>query len=180
MASKKLADSTLYHVSPKGFWKKFRDATVVNPEISSGLPIPSLNRYPQPASRPEHYSTPATKASDPAQNPYWKRDVRRAFPKLSVVTQTELSAFLLQTPEEPAQIPGPGSKAADTSITPASELPEAVSLTQAISTVASRGKIFSESSLPPKLPTPYPRWTPTYSEDAPHDPDSYFPMKLVH
>ena len=24
MASKKLADSTLYHVSPKGFWKKFR------------------------------------------------------------------------------------------------------------------------------------------------------------
>jgi hypothetical protein len=141
-------------------------------------------------------------ASDPAQNPYWKRDVRRAFPKLSVVTQTELSAFLLQTPEKPAyvflpnlsdphtrphaepfwfsQIPGPGSKAADTSITPASELPEAVSLTQAISTVASRGKIFSESSLPPKLPTPYPRWTPTYSEDAPHDPDSYFPMKLVH
>ena len=80
MASKKLADSTLYHVSPKGFWKKFRtclpllqnivhwlntpsagDATVVNPEISSGLPIPSLNRYPQPASRPEKYSTPATK-----------------------------------------------------------------------------------------------------------------------
>ena len=24
MASKKLADSTLYHVAPKGFWKKFR------------------------------------------------------------------------------------------------------------------------------------------------------------
>lgn len=82
MASKKLADSTLYHVSPKGFWKKFRtclpllrnpvrrlndmsagDATVVNPEISTGLPIPSLNRYPQPASRPEQYSTPATKGA---------------------------------------------------------------------------------------------------------------------
>ena len=82
MASKKFADSTLYHVSPKGFWKKFRalffllrelvrglknvfagDATVVNPEISSGLPIPSLNRYPQPGSRPEKYSTPATKGA---------------------------------------------------------------------------------------------------------------------
>ena len=137
-------------------------------------------------------------ASDPADNPYWKRDVRRVFPKLSVVTQPELSAFLLQTPEKPAyvslqtsanltpvltqnsQIPGPGSKAADTSITTASELPEAVPLTQAISTIASRGKIFSESSLPPKLPSSYPRWNPTYSEDAPHDPDSYFPMKLVH
>ncbi len=34
-------------------------------------------------------------ASDPAQNPYWKRDVRRAYPKLSVVTQSELSTLLL-------------------------------------------------------------------------------------
>ncbi len=41
----------------------------VNPEISSGLPIPTLNRYPQPASRPERYATPATKASDIAFNP---------------------------------------------------------------------------------------------------------------
>ncbi|KAF9650858.1 NADH dehydrogenase 21 kDa subunit [Thelephora ganbajun] len=185
MASKKLADSTLYHASPKGFWKKFRDATVVNPEISSGLPIPSLNRYPQPGSRPEKYSTPATKASDPAENPYWKRDVRRAFPKLSVVTQPELSAFLLQTPEKPAcaYLPNPSrlrSKAANTSITAASELPGTVPLTQAISTIASRGKIFTESNLPPKLPTSYPRWNPTYSEDAPHDPNSYFPMKLIH
>lgn len=46
-------------------------------------------------------------ASDPAENPYWKRDVRRAFPKLSVVTQPELSAFLLQTPENPACVPLP-------------------------------------------------------------------------
>ena len=77
MATKKVADHTLYHLSPRGFWKKFRnyyicsiihytersvgDAVVVNPEISSGLPIPTLNRYPQPGSRPEKYSTPATK-----------------------------------------------------------------------------------------------------------------------
>ena len=108
----------------RGLRKVFAgDATVINPEISTGLPIPSLNRYPQPGSRPEKYSTPATKgacltgrilgyvvaqrrawvvASDPAENPYWKRDVRRTFPKLSVVTQSELSAFLLQTPEKPA------------------------------------------------------------------------------
>ena len=35
-------------------------------------------------------------ASDPAQNPYWKRDVRRAYPQLSVVTQSELSTLLIQ------------------------------------------------------------------------------------
>lgn len=39
------------------------DAVVVNPEISSGIPIAGLNRYPPPGSRPEKYSTPATKGS---------------------------------------------------------------------------------------------------------------------
>lgn len=49
----------------------------MNPEISSGLPIPEKNRYPQPASRTELQATPATKASDPAFNPV------RSFPSLS-------------------------------------------------------------------------------------------------
>ena len=56
-----VADHTLYHLSPKGFWKKFRDAVVVSPQISSGLPLQDKNRYPQPGSRPERYATPATK-----------------------------------------------------------------------------------------------------------------------
>lgn len=33
---------------------------VVNPEISSGLPLQSVNRQPPPGSRTELYSTPAT------------------------------------------------------------------------------------------------------------------------
>jgi hypothetical protein len=45
------------------------DILPVNPEISSGLPIPLSNRFPQPGSRTEKYATPATKASDPAFNP---------------------------------------------------------------------------------------------------------------
>ena len=100
------------------------DAVAVDPAISSGLPLPTVNRQPPPGSRPEKYFTPATKginhhfhhrfpmdcyfflltnphmhvrpASDPAQNPYWKRDVRRAYPQLSVVTQSELSTLLIQ------------------------------------------------------------------------------------
>ena len=35
-------------------------------------------------------------ASDPAQNPYWKRDVRRIYPQLSVVAQSELSSLLIE------------------------------------------------------------------------------------
>lgn len=37
------------------------DVVVINPDISSGLPLPDVNRYPQPGSRPEKYATPATK-----------------------------------------------------------------------------------------------------------------------
>ncbi|KAI0630199.1 NADH dehydrogenase 21 kDa subunit [Trametes polyzona] len=178
MATRKAAESTLYHLSPKGFWKKFRDAVVVNPEISSGLPIASVNRYPQPGSRPEKYSTPATKASDPAQNPYWKRDVRRAYPRLSVVTQSELSTLLLDHAKaEAISAPGEGQKT-ETSSVPA-EQQGSLDLTQAIATVTSARKAYSESKLPPTPPIAYKKWRPQRTEDAPHDPDAYFPMLLV-
>jgi hypothetical protein len=94
----------------------------LNPSISSGLPLPTVNRNPPPGSRPEKYSTPATKgglcfscvlvidswyasASDPAQNPYWKRDMRRAYPQLSVVTQPNLSTLLIQHSGTPSYAP---------------------------------------------------------------------------
>jgi len=171
-AARKAADHTLYHLSPKGFWKKFRDAVVVNPEISSGLPIQGVQRYPQPGSRPERYSTPATKASDPAQNPYWKRDVRRAYPRLSVVSQSELSSLMLEHSQAPS-VAAPGGSA---SVPAASAAPQ--ELTAAIATISSGRAIYSESNLPPKLPTPFKRWRATRTEDAPHDQDSYFPMIL--
>jgi hypothetical protein len=41
------------------------DAVAVDPAISSGLPLPTLNRQPAPGSRPEKYSTPATKGFAP-------------------------------------------------------------------------------------------------------------------
>ncbi|KDQ57611.1 hypothetical protein JAAARDRAFT_58199 [Jaapia argillacea MUCL 33604] len=175
MATKKAAESTLYHLSPKGFWKKFRDVTVVNPEISSGIPIATLNRWPQPASRPERYSTPATKASDPAQNPYWKRDVRRAYPQLSVITQTELSSLLLQQPENQSTITAP-SEGQESSVPVVSK---GVDLASTITSITSTRKVFTEAKLPPGLPIPHKRWIPQETENAPHDPHSYFPMSLV-
>ncbi|KAG6378210.1 21 kDa subunit of NADH dehydrogenase [Boletus reticuloceps] len=174
MATRKAAESTLYHVHPKGFWKKFRDAVVVNPEISSGLPIPSLNRYPQPGSRPEKYSTPATKASDPAQNPYWKRDVRRAYPQLSVITQSDLSTLLIQH-SQPQSVAAP--KEGETNQVPA-KAPDAVDLTQAIVAVTSISPVYNDAKLPPEVPTPFKRWRPERAPDAPHDPNAYFPMLL--
>ncbi|PPQ67318.1 hypothetical protein CVT25_005902 [Psilocybe cyanescens] len=136
-ATKKAAESTLYHLSPKGFWKKFREVVAVNPEISSGLPSASLHRYPPPASRPEQYSTPAGKASDPAQNPYWKRDVRRAYPQLSVVTQSDLSTLLIEHSNAPA-VSAP-TEGADQAAVPAAK-PVALNLSEAISAITSTAK----------------------------------------
>jgi len=178
MASKKVADHTLYHLSPKGFWKKFRDAVVVNPEISSGLPLPSVNRMPPPGSRPEVYATPATRASDPAQNPYWKRDMRRLYPQLSVVTQDELATFLLQAPASDSSESSSSSleQKEQKASTPARSAP---TLGLAIATLHSAGKAYSESRPPPTPATPFKRWTPQFSPPAPHDPHAYFPMSLV-
>jgi len=161
------AESTNYHLAPKGFWKKFRDAIVVNPEISTGLPLPTKNRYPQPASRPEKYSTPATQASDPAQNPYWKRDVRRQYPRLSVVDQAHLAQVLIGAPQPP-------SASGETAVATSGDVPE---LTSAIATVMASRPSFSPMSLPPK-PHSSSKWKPRLSPEAPHDPQAYWPMHL--
>ncbi|KAJ3484714.1 hypothetical protein NLI96_g5457 [Meripilus lineatus] len=172
-AVRKSADQTLYHLSPKGFWKKFRDAVVVDPEISSGLPLQGVHRWPPPGSRTDKYSTPATKASDPAQNPYWKRDVRRAYPQLSVVTQPGLSSLLIQHADTAAvAAPSEGESAV-------AETKAPLDLTAAIATITTARKVYSESRLPPKPPIAYKRWIPERAPDAPHDPNAYFPMLLM-
>lgn len=56
---------------------------------------------------------------------------------------------------------------------------EPVDLTAAIATITHAAQVYSESKLPPTLTTSYKRWRPQRAEDAPHDPDAYFPMILV-
>ncbi|QRV79475.1 NADH-ubiquinone oxidoreductase 21,3 kDa subunit [Ceratobasidium sp. AG-Ba] len=173
--AKEFADHTKYHLAPKGFWKKFRDAVVVNPEISSGIPLTGQHRWPQPASRPEVYSTPATKASDPAQNPYYKRDARRQYPQLSVVTQSHLSQVLLGAPAAQA-VSAPSDDKEKSSVPAEATSPAPVELTEAIAKLSSSRKGFSASNLPPA--PPFKKWNPVRSEDAPHDPKTYWPMSL--
>jgi hypothetical protein len=47
------------------------------------------------------------------------------------------------------------------------------------SVLAANAAAFSAERLPPAMPTAYKRWVPERAEDAPHDPDAYFPMLLV-
>ncbi|EJU04404.1 NADH dehydrogenase [Dacryopinax primogenitus] len=187
MASKKaiehFADHTKYHLAPHGFWKRFRDAVVINPNVSSGLPVASVNRYPQPGSRPEKYATPASQASDPAQNPYHKRDFRRAYPQVSTVSQPLLTSLLLQSPTL-AALHAPEAAASSLSADPTlSQLPVPLpdklpDLTEALQELSEKTKLFDGKNLPP-VPPRVRKWTGMVpGEEVPRDKHAYFPMEL--
>ena len=60
------------------------------------MPLNPYYRNPPPgANDPLAFDDPVTvPAGDIAGNPYWKRDARRAYPKLSVVSQTDVAGLL--------------------------------------------------------------------------------------
>jgi hypothetical protein len=68
----------------------------VDPTRSSGVPLNPQFRNPPPgALDPRTYDDPVTvPAADLAGNPYWKRDVRRAYPRTSAVAQADAVALL--------------------------------------------------------------------------------------
>lgn len=63
---------------------------------STGVPLNRLFRNPAPAGNdPKAYDDPVTiPAADLAENPYWKRDVRRSYPKLSTLNQGDVVGLL--------------------------------------------------------------------------------------
>lgn len=79
-----------------GIWDRVRRLLAVDPNRSSGVPLNPHFRNPTPgALDPLSYDDPVTlPAGDIADNPYWKRDARRAYARLSVVTQGDAVALL--------------------------------------------------------------------------------------
>lgn len=73
-----------------------RRALAVDPNRSNGVPLNPYYRNPAPGSLdPNTYDDPVTvPAADLADNPYWKRDVRRAYPRLAPVGQADVVALL--------------------------------------------------------------------------------------
>ena len=56
---------------------------------------PQFRSPPPGANDPMLYDDPVTvPAGDIADNPYWKRDVRRSYPKLSIVNQSDVVGLL--------------------------------------------------------------------------------------
>lgn len=81
------------------------------------MPLNPIYRNPPPgANDPKEYDDPVTIPSgDIAENPYWKRDVRRSYPKLSIVNQGDVVGLLTlgsksNPKEDVLQIGDAGSK----------------------------------------------------------------------
>ncbi|KAK3673815.1 hypothetical protein LTR78_006370 [Recurvomyces mirabilis] len=85
-----------YTVQPTGFWKRVNDFLAVDSSRSSGVPMNPQFRNPTPGGNdPSLYSDAVTvPAADLAENPYWKRDVRRQYPQMSVVRQPDVVGLL--------------------------------------------------------------------------------------
>ncbi|KAH9881400.1 hypothetical protein IAQ61_000124 [Plenodomus lingam] len=97
MASKKVATTfSKYTVQPTGIFAVINRLLAIDPKRSTGVPLNPQFRNPPPGGQdPNAYDDPITvPAGDIAENPYWKRDVRRRYPKLSTITQADAVALL--------------------------------------------------------------------------------------
>ena len=85
-----------YTVQSTGVWERIRRALAIDADRSTGVPLNPQYRNPPPgANPPEAYDDPVTvPAGDIAENAYFKRDIRRSYPKLSVVKQADIVALL--------------------------------------------------------------------------------------
>lgn len=78
-----------------GIWETIRKLFAVDPNRSNGIPVKHFRNPPPGGLDPKSYDEAVTTpAADIADNPYWKRDMRRSYPKLSTVTQGDAVALL--------------------------------------------------------------------------------------
>ncbi|KKK24246.1 hypothetical protein P175DRAFT_0504427 [Aspergillus ochraceoroseus IBT 24754] len=95
-ASNVVALHKKYTVQSTGIWERIRRLLAVDPNRSTGVPLNSQFRLPAPGALPPlSYDDPVTvPAADIADNPYWKRDGRRNYPRVSTVNQADAVGLL--------------------------------------------------------------------------------------
>ncbi|KAL9583827.1 MAG: hypothetical protein Q9212_002478 [Teloschistes hypoglaucus] len=85
-----------YTVRSTGIWDRIRRALAIDPDRSSGVPLNPQYRNPPPgANPPQAYDDPVTvPAGDIAENTYFRRDIRRSYPRPSIVKQADVVGLL--------------------------------------------------------------------------------------
>ncbi|KAJ1993774.1 hypothetical protein GGI25_000916 [Coemansia spiralis] len=134
----------------KKFWQAVGRRVWLSDYKDSMMPRTTF-RSPAPVSQPK-YRKPVTAASDIYNNPYYRRDVRRNYPRTEVYTQTDIGTLLLGTKAAEA-LPeangkhADGAGAADVAVAKAKDVVEALDKLQK--------PVYSASSMPPVPGTPY-------------------------
>lgn len=92
----KTDDEQKYTLQSTGVWERIRRLLAVDPNRSTGVPLNAQFRNPPPgANPPEAYDDPVTvPAADIADNAYFKRDMRRSYPRTSLLKQTDVVRLL--------------------------------------------------------------------------------------
>ncbi|KAJ1998771.1 hypothetical protein GGI04_004855 [Coemansia thaxteri] len=151
-------------------------------------------RSPAPASQPE-YKRSVTAASDLFNNPYYKRDVRRNYPRTDVYTQPDVARLLLQaagtaeavlSPPPPAAAgataaAGAAAPAADGATAPAASAVQtsAVQVRDVVEALAKlQSPVYSPSNMPPVPGTAYKyKLSPEQHAEGPGE---YYPSYRVY
>ncbi|KAF9158882.1 hypothetical protein BGX20_003194, partial [Mortierella sp. AD010] len=81
-------------MTKSAFWNSVRKALTINPKVSTGMPDPKEFRFIAPGGQPKAFVPSDPLADDIAQNPYYGRDFRRNYPRLSVYTQEEVAGLI--------------------------------------------------------------------------------------
>ncbi|KAJ2867514.1 hypothetical protein GGH94_000799 [Coemansia aciculifera] len=157
----------------KRFWQKVGSKIWLSDYSDSMIPRTTF-RSPAPASQPE-YKRPETAASDLFNNQYYKRDVRRNYPRTEVYTQSDVGRLLLSANVAEA-LPTPAASAEGA---PVAEVPATVEVKDVVEALSKLQKpVYSASSMPPAPGSAY-----TYKlspEQHAEGPGEYYPSYRVY
>ena len=144
-----------YTVQSTTFWDKIRRFFAVDPERSTGVPLNPHFRNPPPgALDPNGYDDPTTApAADIADNLYWKRDVRRSYPRRSLVSQGDVVGLLsVGSAADPSQKVLVGEEGSKQLVTLRQE-GEEKGLASYFAQQQSTGSVLNKDGMPPLPPS---------------------------
>ncbi|KAJ2415665.1 hypothetical protein GGI10_001537 [Coemansia sp. RSA 2530] len=157
----------------KKFWQKVGSKVWLSDYSDSMIPRTTF-RSPAPASQPE-YKRPVTAASDLFNNQYYKRDVRRNYPRTEVYTQSDVGRLLLSANVAEA-LPTPAASGEGAQ---AAEVPAAVEIKDVVEALSKlQEPVYSTSNMPPAPGVVY-----TYKlspEQYAEGPGEYYPSYRVY
>ncbi|PVV00154.1 hypothetical protein BB559_000076 [Furculomyces boomerangus] len=148
----------------KNFWRQVGKKVWVN-DFKDSMNHVGVYRQPPPSDQPM-YTRPESEASEISDNSYYKRDVRRNYPKMAVYSQNDVANLILASSQRIEDVKAESNPVAKTEH----------DLTKTI--VELNIPLYSTSNLPPTPGTPY-KYTLSEEQEI-QQPGQYFPTYKVY